>query len=622
MSELPQGWARAEIGQLSELINGRAFKPQEWSESGLPIIRIQNLNNAAAKFNHFQGELSDRHLVRKGDLLFAWSGTPGTSFGAHIWRGENAALNQHIFKIEFDEKEIERRFFRYAINQKLEDLIGSAQGGVGLRHVTKGTFEKTLIAFPSREEQARIAQKLDSLLAQIDALKKRIDTIAPLLKRFRQSVLSAAVSGRLTESWRESNALTRQGVKSWEKTNFGAICSEITVGYVGKMADQYTEAGIPFLRSQNVRPFRFSKTNLLYVSKEFHESIAKSKLFPGDLAVVRSGAPGVTCVIPDELEVANCSDLVIARPSERLNSQFGCIFMNSEVAKRNVAENQVGVAQQHFNVGSMKQMPIELPPIEEQLEIVRRVDQLFAFADLLESKVKTAKARIGLLTQSILGSGDELREPGQTLLAGQIYNANRYCIGALLRGLGFEVHDEEVLADELVASRDALSLAASEWDALVTSGGVSVGEEDHLKRAIAELGEVNLWRLAIQPGKPFAFGSVAGKPWLGLPGNPAAALVTALLVARPFLLRQQGLFDVVPRPLALPAAFDWPQPRARRQYLRARLDERGRVEIHPQQGSAMLLAASWADGLAVIERGATLGVGDAIDFLPFSALMA
>ncbi|PXB84602.1 hypothetical protein CW299_29250, partial [Pseudomonas aeruginosa] len=101
-----------------------------------------------------------------------------------------------------------------------------------------------------------------------------------------------------------------------------------------------------------------------------------------------------------------------------------------------------------------------------------------------------------------------------------------------------------------------------------------------------------------------------------------AALVTALLVARPFLLRQQGLFDVVPRPLALPAAFDWPQPRARRQYLRARLDERGRVEIHPQQGSAMLLAASWADGLAVIERGATLGVGDAIDFLPFSALMA
>ncbi|HFK2232736.1 TPA: molybdopterin molybdotransferase MoeA, partial [Pseudomonas aeruginosa] len=279
---------------------------------------------------------------------------------------------------------------------------------------------------------------------------------------------------------------------------------------------------------------------------------------------------------------------------------------------------------------------VQLPPVSAGQHVRRRGEELRRGAPVLRAGQRLRPQELGLLASlgvatvsvrrrlriGLLSSGDELREPGQTLLAGQIYNVNRYCIGALLRGLGFEVHDEEVLADELVASRDALSLAASEWDALVTSGGVSVGEEDHLKRAIAELGEVNLWRLAIQPGKPFAFGSVAGKPWLGLPGNPAAALVTALLVARPFLLRQQGLFDVVPRPLALPAAFDWPQPRARRQYLRARLDERGRVEIHPQQGSAMLLAASWADGLAVIERGATLGVGDAIDFLPFSALMA
>lgn len=232
---------------------------------------------------------------------------------------------------------------------------------------------------------------------------------------------------------------------------------------------------------------------------------------------------------------------------------------------------------------------VQLPPVSAGQHVRRRGEELRRGAPVLRAGQRLRPQELGLLASlgvatvsvrrrlriGLLSSGDELREPGQTLLAGQIYNANRYCIGALLRGLGFEVHDEEVLADELVASRDALSLAASEWDALVTSGGVSVGEEDHLKRAIAELGEVNLWRLAIQPGKPFAFGSVAGKPWLGLPGNPAAALVTALLVARPFLLRQQGLFDVVPRPLALPAAFDWPQPRARRQYLRARLDERG-----------------------------------------------
>ncbi|WP_313507372.1 restriction endonuclease subunit S [Stutzerimonas nitrititolerans] len=207
MSELPSGWGRAEIGDLCNLINGRAFKPQEWSESGLPIIRIQNLNNPASKFNHFSGEFDAKHHVKNGDLLFAWSGTPGTSFGAHIWHGGDAVLNQHIFKIEFSERETNRGFLRYAINQKLDELISSAQGGVGLRHVTKGTFEKTEISFPPLAEQTRIAQKLDELLAQVDTLKARIDGIPTLLKRFRQSVLTSAVSGRLTEGWRDERQL-------------------------------------------------------------------------------------------------------------------------------------------------------------------------------------------------------------------------------------------------------------------------------------------------------------------------------------------------------------------------------------------------------------------------------
>ena len=208
MIELPSGWMHVAIGDLCNLINGRAFKPQEWSEAGLPIIRIQNLNNPKASFNHYSGELDLKHKVQNGDLLFAWSGTPGTSFGAHIWKGDDAALNQHIFRIDFARDEIHPGFLRYAVNQKLDDLIGSAQGGVGLRHVTKGAFEKTEIAFPPRAEQARIATKLDELLAQVDTLKARIDGIPALLKRFRQSVLVAAVSGRLTEAWRESNSVS------------------------------------------------------------------------------------------------------------------------------------------------------------------------------------------------------------------------------------------------------------------------------------------------------------------------------------------------------------------------------------------------------------------------------
>jgi molybdopterin molybdotransferase len=225
----------------------------------------------------------------------------------------------------------------------------------------------------------------------------------------------------------------------------------------------------------------------------------------------------------------------------------------------------------------------------------------------------------------LLSSGNELREPGDHLAPGQIYNSNRYCLAALLRGWGVEVHDYGVMADELAASRHALTLASSECDLLLSSGGVSVGEEDHLKQAIEELGSVDFWRLAIQPGKPLAFGNVIGKPWIGMPGNPSAALITALVVVRPFLLRAQGMTDVLPRPVAVPAGFDWLQRNKRRQYLRAKLtpdaDGQLRVELHPQQSSAMLTAACWADGLAVIECEQQVLKRDNVMFLSFADLM-
>lgn len=202
MNHLPFQWSLAPIGQLCSLENGRAFKPVEWTTKGLPIVRIQNLNNPHAKYNYFDGEFADRYHLRGGELLFAWSGTPGTSFGAHVWRGGEAVLNQHIFRVDFDGSVLDKRYFRYAINQKLTELIDVAHGGVGLRHVTKGTFEATEIAVVPFNEQKRIADKLDALLARVDACRDRLDRIPAILKRFRQSVLAAATSGKLTEDWR------------------------------------------------------------------------------------------------------------------------------------------------------------------------------------------------------------------------------------------------------------------------------------------------------------------------------------------------------------------------------------------------------------------------------------
>ena len=266
-------------------------------------------------------------------------------------------------------------------------------------------------------------------------------------------------------------------------------------------------------------------------------------------------------------------------------------------------------------------------------EEVRRGDLLLQAGKRLRAQEVGLLAGAGIarvevyrpLQVCLLSSGNELREPGEALAPGQIYNSNRHCLAALLRGWGVEVHDYGVMADELAASRHALSLASSECDLLLSSGGVSVGGEDHLKQAIEELGRIDFWRLAIQPGKPLAFGDVAGKPWIGMPGNPSAALITALVVVRPLLLRAQGVTDVLPLPLSVPAGFDWLQRNKRRQYLRARLipgtDGQLRVELHPQQSSAMLTAACWADGLAVIECEQQVQKHDNVMFLSFADLM-
>lgn len=228
--------------------------------------------------------------------------------------------------------------------------------------------------------------------------------------------------------------------------------------------------------------------------------------------------------------------------------------------------------------------------------------------------------RIGLIS-----SGNELCELGQPLQPGQIYDINSYSLQALLSGLGFQVTHYANIPDDLQQNIDSLAQASNEQDILISSGGVSVGEEDHLKKAVSTLGQLNLWRVAIQPGKPLAFGTIGETPWIGLPGNPAAALITGLIIARPALLHAQGATACSHQTLHIPAAFDWSKARPRQQYLHARLvlQENGQLhaEIHPKQSSAMLSAASWADGLVEIKAQATVSKGDLVGFVAYSQLL-
>ena len=193
-------WPTVRIGDVLTLINGRAFKPVEWKGSGTPIVRIQNLNNADAPFNYFDGDLPEKFAIDDGALLFAWSGTPGTSFGAHIWRRGRAWLNQHIFKVQFDEEQFDRRFLQLAINQNLAEYVRAAHGAAGLAHITKGRFENSRLPQPCLDEQRRIVEEIEMQLTRLSAGVGGLKRVLVSIRRYRSAVVRDACEGRLLVS--------------------------------------------------------------------------------------------------------------------------------------------------------------------------------------------------------------------------------------------------------------------------------------------------------------------------------------------------------------------------------------------------------------------------------------
>jgi molybdopterin molybdotransferase len=226
---------------------------------------------------------------------------------------------------------------------------------------------------------------------------------------------------------------------------------------------------------------------------------------------------------------------------------------------------------------------------------------------------------------ALFSTGDELVMPGEPLKPGAIYNSNRFTLRALIQAMGCDCTDLGIVPDNLAATRDALRRAALGNDLIVTSGGVSVGEEDHLRPAVQAEGRIEMWQIAIKPGKPLAFGEVARPDGsaayiIGLPGNPVSSFVTFLLMVRPVLLRLQGASDLQPRPTSLRADFDWPRPDRRREFLRTRRNEAGGLDLFPNQSSGVLTSAVWGDGLVDNPSGQAIRRGDAVRFLAFNEL--
>lgn len=272
---------------------------------------------------------------------------------------------------------------------------------------------------------------------------------------------------------------------------------------------------------------------------------------------------------------------------------------------------------------------------------VRRAgDDIVRGAVVLEAGTRLTPAELGLAASiglaqlevarrprvALFSTGDELVMPGsvrpEDMPPGAIYNSNRFFLRAMLQRLGCEVTDLGIVPDQREATVNALRDAASAHDLILTSGGVSVGEEDHIKPALEQLGQLDLWKIAMKPGKPFAYGRLGATHFMGLPGNPVSSFVTFLLLVRPFLLRLQGVADVAPRSIVARADFDWPRGDRRREFLRVRYNEAGGLELFRNQTSNLLTSAAWGDGVVDNPPENAIARGDTVRFLSFAELLA
>ena len=268
--------------------------------------------------------------------------------------------------------------------------------------------------------------------------------------------------------------------------------------------------------------------------------------------------------------------------------------------------------------------------VRRQGEDIRAGSVILEAGRRLRSQEMGLAASVGLaqlpvlrkLRVAVFFTGDELAMPGEPLAPGAVYNSNRFTLRGLLENLGCEITDLGIVPDSLEATRAVLRQAAQGNDLIITSGGVSVGEEDHIKPAVEAEGRLNMWQIAVKPGKPLAFGEVKEAFFVGLPGNPVSSFVTFLLFVRPFILRLQGVAgDLAPRSYALTAAFERLKADKRNEFLRAKVNDGGELELFANQSSGVLTSTVWGDGLIDCPPGLSIARGDKLRFIPFNELL-
>jgi len=428
VSQLPPGWVWAHVGELVYL--GPKNQSNDEIEAGfvpLQYLGVDYRSRHTFAVRPWSSIKKGYTHFADGDVLLARI-TPSFENGKagivrNLPNGIGAGSTEYFVCRPIPGAILpEYLLAHFKTPQFLRDGEQVMSGAVGQQRVSKQYVVNSLLPLAPLNEQKRIADKLDHILARVDACRERLDRIPVILKRFRQSVLAAATSGKLTEKWRKTTECNEE----WANNSLKALCSRVSVGHVGQTFQFYTtsDIGIPFLRSQNVRPGYISLEGLTYITHEFHNQLQKSKLQAGDLLIVRVGANrGDSCVLPNMFDKVNCANIIFARPTKILPAYLS-IFFQSPSCQEDLLNRTVGGAQGVINTKSVELINVKVPPVAEQTEIVRRVEELFAYADRIEARYQAARTRVDKLTPAILAKAfrgelvpqDPNDEPASVLL--------------------------------------------------------------------------------------------------------------------------------------------------------------------------------------------------------------
>lgn len=400
-----QEWKEDKLGELAIYQNGNSFSKSQWSDEGYPIIRIQNLTGEQEEFNHFDGDLDEKYRVKDGDILLAWSGT----IDLFQWEGEDAALNQHIYRVDTEDG-INDIFFQFKLEEVIPRLIALSHGST-MKHVRKADLVNLDVEIPSDiDEQRRIA----SVLYNVDQAISKTEEIIEQTQRVKKGLMQDF----FTEGYysHEEYQETRLGKipANWNMIPAKELCEEITVGIVSGSTDHYCgKEGVPFVRNQDINPTGIEAEEPKFISKEFHEQNKKSELREGDVVTVRTGQPGTSCVVGKEYEGANSFSTIISRPKDSTNEKYYSKFVNSDKALQFIDSWKAGGVQDNFNIGVMRKLPVPYPPEDEQEKIVESVEAVQEkIQNHKEEKEQLQRLKKGLMQDLLTGSvrtGEDVR---------------------------------------------------------------------------------------------------------------------------------------------------------------------------------------------------------------------